>query len=71
MNCLVECPTHQNTVLISEGNIRDYALKKKKKKKKDKRKLLWKIHLIISLAYPASLPEVFSQEQPQNTFLAF
>lgn len=33
MNCLVECPTHQNTVLISEGNIRDYALKKKEKKK--------------------------------------
>lgn len=52
MNCLAECPTHQNKVLISEGNIRDQAWKKKKKKK---RKLLWKMHLTISLIYAASL----------------
>lgn len=34
MNCLAECPTHQNKVLISEGNIRDQAWKKIKKKEK-------------------------------------
>lgn len=33
MNCLVECPAHQNKVLISEGNIRDQAWGKKKRKK--------------------------------------
>lgn len=70
INCLVECPTHQNKVLISEGNIREQAWGKKKRKKKE-RKLPWKTHLTISLIYPASLWEVFSQEQSQSMFLAF
>lgn len=36
MNCLVECPAHQNKVLISEGNIRDQAWGKKKEKNQKK-----------------------------------
>jgi len=65
MNCLVECPTHQNTGHISEGNVRDHAWKKRI------RKLLWIMHLTVSLVHPPSLWEMFSQEQPQSMFPAF
>lgn len=36
MNCLVECITYQNKVLISEGNIRDQAWEKTKEKREKK-----------------------------------
>lgn len=58
MNCLVECPTHRNKVLISEGNIRDQAWGKKKKKK-----LLWEIH--FSNIYSITLRSVLSERDTE------